>query len=519
MTLPPPTEWPVDNPLGDRSPDLLRLRAESTPDGTALVDADEGTELTYETFDRRVSGLAAALSDQYGVGGGRIGVLLGTRQAFAQLYFAVGRLGGSVVALNVELPADRLRTQVERADVELLVCGSQTEELAHTIATADVPVASVEEPTNPAIDTLEATETDDNPATEADLDTEGLVLFTSGTAGEPKGVRLTRRNLVASGAASAHRLGVDPADRWLVCLPMYHMGGLAPLLRSTLYGTTTVVQREFGHDATARVLEEYDVTGVSLVPTMLTRLIDAGWEPNDPLRFVLLGGAPASRELIERCAARDVPVYPTYGMTETASQVATATPEEARAHPGTVGTPLRGTSVSVLGGDGTATEPGTTGELVVDGPTVTPGYLDAEQTADAFDDDGFHTGDLGYADESGRLWVVGRVDDAIVTGGENVHPTRVADALQDLPGVADAAVFGLPDDEWGERVAALVVPAGAPAGSPSLTADQVRESVRDRLATYAVPKTIGFADQIPRTHSGTIDREAVRDRLLTAQRE
>ncbi|QLH78713.1 acyl--CoA ligase [Halosimplex rubrum] len=524
MTLPGPTEWPVDDPVGDPSVDILARRAAATPDATAVVDADEGREWTYDQFDERASSraasLAAAAAGDLDGGDARVGLLLGTRPASADLYFAVGRLGASAVALNVELPTERLRSQAARADIDLLVCERATEGPATAVAPAEVPVASVDAPESDAVASLTLDGTDrvgDVTTTERPLDDERVVMFTSGTSGEPKGVRLTRRNLIASATASAHRLGVEPGDRWLVCLPTYHMGGLAPLVRSTLYGTTTVIQREFDAGATARVLDEHDGTAVSLVPTMLTRLLDAGWQPANSLRFVLLGGAPATRELIERCADRGVPACPTYGLTETASQVATATPAAAREHPDTVGRPLRGTTVEVLGSDGGPTEPVDSGELVVSGPTVTPGYLDDDQTAAAFDDRGFHTGDLGYTDEAGRLWVVGRVDDAVVTGGENVHPARVADALRDIAGVADAAVVGLPDEEWGQRVAALVVSAGGTPESTGLTAERVRDALRDRLAAFAVPKTVAFADEIPRTHSGTVDREAVRERLTAAR--
>jgi len=514
VTLPPPGVWPVDEPLDDPCSDILRERAASTPDTTAIVDTDEGQSWTYGEFDQRVSERAEALRGVADVGGGRVGLLLGTRLAFAELYFATGRLGGSAVALNVDLPAERLRSQAERADVDAVVCCRSTEPLATKLTPSDVPLASVDEPESERAAPLRRREpTGDREAIRL-LDAERLVMFTSGTTSEPKGVRLTRGNLAASAVGSAHRLGVDADDRWLVCLPMCHMGGLAPLVRSTLYGTTTVIQREFDAEATANVMDEYDVSGVSLVPTMLTRLLDAGWSPAASLRFVLLGGAPASRELLERCADRGVPAYPTYGMTETASQVATATPVESRAHPDTVGRPLRGTTVTVVDEDGDAVETGATGEVVVDGPTVTSGYLDADQTADAFGERGFHTGDLGYADDEGRLWVVGRVDDAIVTGGENVHPARVVGALRAIDGVSDAAVVGLPDEEWGERVAALVVPVESAADATALCPQRVRETARQRLADFAVPKTVAFTDELPRTHSGTVDRDAVRERLL-----
>jgi O-succinylbenzoic acid--CoA ligase len=239
---------------------------------------------------------------------------------------------------------------------------------------------------------------------------------------------------------------------------------------------------------------------------MLQRLLEDGWSPPEHLDTVLLGGAPASESLLERAIEQGVPVSPTYGTTETASQIATARPEQVAAHRGTVGQPLVNTTVRILEGDGDGlAAPGETGELVVSGPTVTPGYLDEQRTNEAFGEYGLYTGDLGYRDEDGRLWVVGRVDDRIVSGGENVDPETVASAIREHPGAADATVVGLPDEEWGEVVAALVV--------GDIDADAVRAHCRERLADFEVPKHIVVTDTLPRTPSGTVDREAVRDRL------
>jgi O-succinylbenzoic acid--CoA ligase len=318
---------------------------------------------------------------------------------------------------------------------------------------------------------------------------------------------------VASATASAFRLGVTRSDRWLCCLPTYHMGGLAPVVRSALYGAAVVIQREFDAAETARILDESGITGVSLVPTMLARLLGVGWEPSEQLRFVLLGGAPASDDLLARARERDVPACPTYGMTETASQIATATPEQAAGHEGTVGQPLVNTTVTVVDEDGDPVGTGETGEIVVSGPTVTPGYLDPAVTEDAFGPEGLHTGDIGSRDEDGRLWVHNRVDDRIVTGGENVDPGEVVAVLREHPAVHEAAVVGLDDPEWGERVAALVVPADG--GDP--TAEEIEGHCRERLAGFKLPRTVAFADELPRTASGTVDRGAVRKRLRDRQ--
>jgi len=399
-----------------------------------------------------------------------------------------------------------------RVDVESVVYGvavrlREVRVVAEEVAVevADCPVVSVDDPETAAVERLDdhAATADVTPAELTRSDT-ALILFTSGTTSEPKGVRLTLGNLVSSATASAFRLGTVPSDRWLVCLPTYHMGGLAPFVRSALYGTAVVVQRAFEPSETARAMADHDVAGISLVPTMLKRLVDAGWVPGDALRFVLLGGGPADPELVERCLARSIPVCPTYGMTEAASQIATARPETAGEYRDTVGQPLVCTDVTVLA-DGEPAAPGERGELVVSGPTVTPGYLDAAATEAAFGDHGFHTGDRGYRDADGRLWVVGRVDDRILTGGENVDAAAVAAAIRDLDGVEDAAVVGLPDEEWGQRVAALVVGETDP--------DTIAARCRTELAPYEVPKTVRVVDALPRTPSGTVDRDAVR-RLL-----
>jgi O-succinylbenzoic acid--CoA ligase len=199
-------------------------------------------------------------------------------------------------------------------------------------------------------------------------------------------------------------------------------------------------------------------------------------------------------------------------MTEAASQVTTATPALTRERPGTVGRPLFGTTVTIVDEDGRSVGQGDAGEIVVSGPTITPGYLIDDERGGPFGPHGFHTGDVGRLDETGSLTVLGRLDDRIVTGGENVDPGEVAAVLTAHPDVAAAAVVGLDDDEWGERVAALVAAEGT---ADSLDDELVRAFIGERLAGFKRPKTVEYVEKLPRTVSGTVDRDAVRDRLLT----
>jgi len=494
--------------------DWLAERARTSPGATALVEATDGestgdeTEWTYAELDSAVEETAGRLAALGVRSGDHLGVLMETRVAFVRLVHAAMRLGAVLVPLNARLARPELTRQAEVADLNLLVCEDATE--ADAVAISETPVASVDSPADEAVAALgERPPAEFEAATWSREDPQAM-LFTSGTTGDPKAVELAMGNFLASATASAFRLGVTPDDNWLLCLSMYHMGGLSVVLRSALYGTTVVLQEGFDAKRAADAVAAYGVTGVSLVPTMLRRMLEARESLGKSLRFVLLGGAPAPDELISRCEKRGVPVHPTYGMTETASQIATARPREAFEHRGTVGRALLRTDVTVVDEDGSPLSAGETGELVVSGPTVMRGYYgDPEATADAFGEYGFHTGDVGYRDDEGRIWILNRREDRIITGGENVHPGEVVEVLRDHAEVRDAAVVGLDDEEWGERVAALVVPeAGV-----DLSVEDVEAYCDDRLAGYKRPRTISFIEDLPRTASGTVEREAVRERL------
>lgn len=480
--------------------DLLAQRRQSTPGMTAMIDAADGTEYSYRDLDAAVARTARTLGNAAtGSGEGtrpRIGIAAEPSPRFVVALHAVWRAGGVGVPVSPSLPdADR------RARLDTLGLSLALETGASAFETVDpgCPVVPVDD--QPAADVEQAS------GPTWDPDETALVLFTSGTTGSAKGVRLTHGNLVASAVGSAFRLGVRPDGRWHACLPPNHMGGLAPMVRATLYGTAVVLEREFDAGETPETMAEYAATSVSVVPTMVRRLLNRAWAPHDALEVVLCGGAPTPPDLVREAIEAGVPLHPTYGTTETASQIATARPSEAAADPRTVGSPLLTARATIVDPDeGTPVDAGEVGELVVDGPVVTPGYLEAETTTDEF---GLHTGDLASRDGSGRLEIHGRLDDAIQTGGETVHPARVADALRALPDVRDAVVVGVADPEWGERVAALIeVAADRP-----FDRDDIRGLLRDDLAPYELPAVVETVESLPRTASGTVDRGAAHARF------
>lgn len=491
--------------------DWLSHRAVVSPDATALIasDSDPGSDSssseTYSELDETVDRIAARLAALDIGDGSHIGLLVSSRPAAVRLIHATMRLGAVVVPLSTEQTRSELAPRIERADLDVLICERETEPTVTDLA-VDLPVRSIDGGAVPALmdEPIESV-----PEHEWEPSDPLVMLSTSGTTGQPKLVVLTVRNVFTSAVASADRLGVLPTDRWCSPLALHHMGGIAPIYRAVIDGTCLVLAPT-DTELLLAALSEYEATGVSVVPVMLDRLLSAGTLP-DSLRVVLLGGAPASSELIERCDDRDIPLHPSYGMTETASQIATARPAEATANTGTVGRPLFLTTVTIVDSDGHPLPPNEQGEIVVSGPTVMSGYYhDSESTT--FCSHGFRTGDVGRLDEDTRLWINGRVDDRIVTGGKTVDPREVGDVLREHPDIADAAVVGLPDPEWGERVGALI----ELDGNSALDAPAVESHCRSRLAGHKRPRAVAFGT-IPRTESGTIDRDAVCARLEEAR--
>lgn len=311
-------------------------------------------------------------------------------------------------------------------------------------------------------------------------------LLTSGTAGVPRAVDLSRANFEASAAGTGAALAVTAEDRWLCCLPTHHVGGLSILTRSAIWGTCAVVHRSFDIDRVAASLAEDGVTLVSLVATQLIRLLAAGANLSGP-RAIVVGGGPVPPEILAEANGLGATVTQTYGMTETCSQVTMLDPADAARCAGSAGRAVPGAELTVA-----------EDEIRVRGAMVAPGSVD--------DDGWLRTGDLGQIDAEGMLWVRGRADDLIVTGGENVDPEVVERALLAHPDVEDVAVVGRDDPAWQQAVTAVVVlRAGAEASAADLGAH-----CEGQLSRHEIPKRFEFAGELPRTSGGKLRRAALR---------
>jgi O-succinylbenzoic acid--CoA ligase len=435
----------------------LAQRSQSCPDRTALTA--DGGEVTYAELEAEATWVARRLAAQGVRRGSTVALSMYPSRELIVLVHALMKVGAVLLPLGPRL------TEAERAEV-----------------------VAVEEPTLDLRDPGELTQSEaDLPLLgEHDMNDVACRVLTSGSTGPPRPVSLTYGNFLWSAVGSGFNIGVQPQDHWLCCLPLSHISGLSIAMRSVIYGTTAVLQDGFEVDRVAASLQEDGVTVLSLVTTTLTRLLEAGADLSGP-RAILVGGGPVPEEPLEEAIGRGATVVQTYGLTEACSQVTTLAPADAQRKLGSAGRPLLTTHLRIQDG-----------EILVQGPTVAPGCADA--------DGWLHTGDLGRIDEEGFLYVEDRIDDLIVSGGENVVPAEVEKVLMRHPEVADAAVIGREDPEWQQAVTAVVV---LESGSEA-TPDDLRRHCAGALADFKVPKRVELAAALPRTPSGKLMRRALR---------
>ena len=475
--------------------DLL-WRAARTPDAPAL-ETPQATWSFAELADRARRVAAYARAEP---GAGPVALLLEGGAEFAAWFHGLALAGRTVLPLNLRLTPGELVQQLEDARAELLIGAASDPRLA--LIAGRLPSLRIEPA--PGTGRLPASRGSD---ASPPGDPEGTlaVLFTSGTSGRAKGACLSWRNFEASALAAEERLGPAVRERWLACMPLFHVGGLSILLRSVMFGGAVRLHPRFDAAELGDALDAGDIAGVSLVPTMLARLLALRGDRCAPpdLRVLLLGGAAAAPELVRRALAAGYPVCATYGLTEATSQVATSAPPIAGASWPAPMRPLAGTEVRVVAGDGSSVPAGTPGEITVRGPTVMQGYLhDAAGTARALRDGWLYTGDIGFLDADGGLQVLDRRDDLIVSGGENVYPAEVEAVLLEHPSVADAGVAGIPDADLGARVVAWIV------ASPGGVVDSASLSrhCRERLAGFKQPREFRRVKELPRNAAGKLQR-------------
>jgi acyl-CoA synthetase (AMP-forming)/AMP-acid ligase II len=504
--------------------DVIRLNGRKTPDKVAVI-ADDRSITFGELHDRMLQVANAML--ELAEPGDRVAVLSENLPEYVEMYYGVPAAGMALTFLNYRLHPKEWAWILSNAEAKVLV--TQAKFLPDLEAVLDgVPsiehVVVIGDPTpgrQLTYDDLVRSASATEPAIDVDEDATAWLLYTSGTTGFPKGAMLTHRNLVVAALNSVIEYEPQPDERALIAFPLCHVSGYSVPV-THFRGGRIVLTPMFEPELWMQMVDEHEITGTSMAPTMLNFILQHP-KVNDydlsSLRSIGYGAAAMPVEILRAAIDRFGPiVYSGFGMTELGGNVLTF-PKSAheRAINGeehllaSCGTPMVLADVMVVDESMDECPPGVVGEIVIKGEQVLKGYFrNDEGTAKAFENGWFHTGDMARRDEEGFFYIVDRMKDMIITGGENVYSREVEEVLYTHPSVSEAAVVGVPDELWGEQVTAVVVlRPGATA-----TESEIIALCRDNLAGYKKPKKVVFLDELPKTVSGKIVKRELRDRFI-----
>ncbi|MBO2447406.1 AMP-binding protein [Actinomadura barringtoniae] len=471
------------------------------PGRTGLVD--ERGAVTFAELEQRCNALANAWLER-GLGvGGTVGILCRNHRGLLEAMSAAAKTGASVLFLNTDFAGPQLRDAVAREGVTALV---HDEEYTGIVAGLDLPEGTYTAWCDAGESDLDRLISEGDPAPPPAPARHGaMVILTSGTSGKPKGAARPQSRSMALPGGILSKIPLRSREAVFIGPPVFHGLGLSAALLALGLGSTLVLRRRFEAGEVVEAVARHGCTALITVPVMLSRIMALRELPSHDLSrlsVIMTGGAPLDAPLARRAIKTFGPkLYNFYGSTE-ASCITIATPADLAAAPGCVGRPPVGTTVAILDGEGRPVAPGVTGQIHVDTPAKFGGYTGGGGKAEV--GGLMAVGDLGHVDEGGRLFVDGRADDMIVSGGENVYPGEVEELLSLHPAVREAAVIGVPDEEFGRRLRAFVVASG------DLTEDEVKRHVSANLARYKVPREVIFLDELPRNPTGKILRRELR---------
>ncbi|MFG2247319.1 long-chain fatty acid--CoA ligase [Spirillospora sp. NPDC048823] len=501
---------------------VLDQHAQRRPGKTVVVHGDR--RLTNRDLQARVDALAHGLLD-LGIGRGDvIGLLLYNHAEFLEAVFAANRIGAVFLPLNYRLAPAEWEYILGHAGARALITesefGAAVENLALPELRHRITLDGAAGPSWTRLpDLVEANLGRGVPPVDTGEGELQRLMYTSGTTSRPKGVKITNGNVIYKNLGQIIHLGLTHADITLVCGPLYHVGALdLPALATWHAGGSLVVQRKFDADEVLRAIERERITNVWLAPAMMNAVLgsaELGRRDTSSVRFIVGGGEKMPEPLVRRILEGFPNAWfaDAYGLTETVSGDTFLDREHTLAKLGSVGRPIPHVRVRVVGEDDRDVPAGTLGEIVLRGPKVCAGYWrDEAATERAFRGGWFHTGDVGRLDEDGFLYVEDRKKDMIVSGGENIATPEVERVLYEHPAVLEAAVVGLPHERWGEVPRAFVVPRPG----ETVTAEEIQDFCRARLARFKVPARVELIGELPRTPSGKVLKRLLRDRPATA---
>ena len=502
---------------------LLTKRAFLTPQIEGFVDGAGGERVTYEQLNQRANQLAHSLLAAGVTKGECVGLLLMNGVEFMESYFALAKIGAVVVPLNWRLVADELEFILKDSATTRLIFDSEfvdtVAELQSRGAKTDVrqwlqvaPDAAGAAHFAEHYQSFRAQGGTDEPPTGAADDDRLYVMYTSGTTGLPKGVVHTHNTAIWAILTVAATSDYRPEDRYLSALPMFHVGALTPLAVNVYRGATSVVMRSFDPVRAWELVQEETITTGLMVPAMLNFMLQVG-DVNrfnySTVRWFMTGAAPVPIALTEAYDKLGIGLLQVYGLTESCGPACLMDSANALRKPGSTGKAFFHTEVRVVDDDGNDCAPGVAGEVIVRAPHIMVEYLNRpEATADTIRNGWLHTGDVATMDDEGFVTIADRIKDMIISGGENVYPAELENALMTHPAIAEAAVIGQPSEKWGESPFAIVVRT-----DETLTEGDVLNYCREKLAAFKQPKGAVFIDEIPRNPSGKILKRVLREQF------
>ncbi|MFS0690924.1 o-succinylbenzoate--CoA ligase [Sporosarcina sp. 179-K 8C2 HS] len=474
-------------------PNWLVQRAYLTPNRLALSFGDE--QWTFQQLADQASTIARKLKWNDLNEGDRIALLGRSTPEMVFVIHGCLLAGLEIVMLNSRLSSKEISWQLNDCDASTLIVDDELIDRIEGINTPKLTFSDIESSGTKDFSFMKMWE----PSRTI------TVMYTSGTTGFPKGVRQTAGNHTSSALSSVLNLGLTEDDMWLCTMPLFHISGFSILARSVIYGMGVRLYEKFDAEAIVEEIQRGTVTRISVVATGLHRILEefekSGMVAHPSFRTMLAGGGPVPDDYLRRARTHQLPVLQTYGMTETSSQTATLSSEDALRKSGSAGKPLFFNRIKIRD----AEQPGDFGEVLVMGPHVTPGYIGHAADKNPLEDGWLPTGDIGYIDEEGYLFIVDRRSDLIISGGENIYPAEIENVLISHSQVIEAGVCGQSDPEWGSVPIAFIV------GDKQLTESDLEQYCKGQLAGYKTPKAFHFVDHLPRNASNKLLRRELKE--------
>ncbi len=478
--------------MNQQMPHWLTKQASLSPNKTAIET--EKIKLTFLELKQESMKFAKKLASLGIKQGDPVAILSTNHVDMVIAVHAISYVRALAVMLNTRLTAKELTYQLSHSEAKLIITA---EDLRH-----EKKLAHPFQKTFQEIYVLPEKEIE--VATHIEMNEPYTMMFTSGTTGLPKAVMHTYNNHWWSAVSSVLNLGLTEKDKWLLTLPIFHVGGLSILVRSVIYGMPIYVMENYDKKVLLTVMKEKKITIASLVTLMLRHLLEEIKENEFPshVRCILLGGGSVPESLLNIVKQKNIPLFQSYGMTETSSQIVTLNMNDALAKLGSAGKPLFPAELIIDHPD-----KGGIGEILVKGPMVMNGYTSEEANKTSFQNGWFKTGDLGFIDEDGFLYIVDRRTDLIISGGENIYPTEIENILLEMNEIKEAAVVGKTDSKWGEVPVAFVV------CTEKETENNIQSFLSERLAKYKIPKEIHFISSLPRNATNKVQRHLLKSRV------